>query len=141
MTEIKPCPFCGGDGSGPHRIRYSRPLQDVTWEDGSEITEAFHINCVRCGISNGSHGLCNGYRTPEDAARRWNTRTPDPSLLNGLREAREALAGLLAHPGTHHDRCIHWEEVGCDCEFSEITNGARTVIANLDTLLSQEGQP
>jgi hypothetical protein len=50
------------------------------------------------------------------------------NLLNTNAELLEALENLLAHPGTHHSACIHWQQVGCDCEFSEVANAARSAI-------------
>jgi hypothetical protein len=40
----------------------------------------------------------------------------------------EAMERLLEHPGTHHSNCIHWQTVGCDCEYSEVANAARAAI-------------
>lgn len=69
--ELLPCPFCGGE-SHVGTIRYSKPLEDAAWHDGSEITECFFVNCASCGVSN--QGLIAGYRTTEEAIAAWNRR-------------------------------------------------------------------
>jgi len=68
------CPFCGGEANGTGHMRYGRPLDDTWWEDGSQITEAFFVNCIRCGISNGPPALVGGYQTQAEAIAAWNTR-------------------------------------------------------------------
>jgi hypothetical protein len=77
-AELKPCPFCGGEASDAGHVRYSKPLTDTWWDDGSPITEAFYVNCIKCGIDNGRAGLVGGYRTRAEANERWNTRAQLP---------------------------------------------------------------
>ena len=72
--QLLPCPFCGGEASSEGYRRYSKPLEDTNWEDGSEITECFYVNCIHCGIQNGCAGLVQGYQTKAEAIKRWNTR-------------------------------------------------------------------
>lgn len=52
MTELKPCPFCGGEAS-----------IYVAYDDG------YYVCCDECGC-----GL-PVYNTEEDAIREWNRRT------------------------------------------------------------------
>lgn len=73
--ELLPCPFCGGKANGDGVARYSPPLHNTWWSDGSKITEAFFVNCMSCGIRNGTC-LGVGYQTREHAHRHWNTRVP-----------------------------------------------------------------
>jgi hypothetical protein len=68
------CPFCGGEANGDGYAKYNRPLVDTHWADGSEITECFFVNCIKCGISNGRPGLVGGYQTKAEAIAAWNLR-------------------------------------------------------------------
>lgn len=67
MGDLKPCPFCGGEASGEGHARYNQPLADTRWADGSEITECFFVNCIKCGVDNGRPGLVGGYQTKAEA--------------------------------------------------------------------------
>lgn len=98
--ELRPCPFCGGEASGDGHANYNRPLDDVAWADGSPITEAFFVNCIKCGIDNGRPGLVGGYQTREQAIAAWNARTPPPAVGDGevTQEDREAAASLCISP-------------------------------------------
>lgn len=51
------------------------------------------------------------------------------TLIAAAPDLLEALQNLFAHPGTHHEACIHWTQVGCDCEFSEVANQARAALS------------
>ncbi len=75
MTDLKPCPFCGGEAM----IR----KRDEGWKHG-HITDSFAVKCTKCGASlppfesdiwidrHGSvHTDTNGY---EDALKAWNGR-------------------------------------------------------------------
>jgi hypothetical protein len=95
--ELKPCPFCGGEGAHGH-IRYpNAPLKDTKWEDGSEVNEAFFVNCASCGASVGREGIVGGYQKPEVAAKAWNTRIENPSAFREVfGELVEALDSFVA---------------------------------------------
>lgn len=77
-NELKPCPFCGGKASDTGHIRYSKPLDDTNWADGSPVTEAFFVNCTRCGVSAAGH-ITGGHQTKAAAVAAWNRRAPTPS--------------------------------------------------------------
>lgn len=77
-TTVLPCPFCGGEASDTGHIKWSRPLTETTWADGSPITEAFFCNCISCGISNQHNGL--GHRTQSEAREAWNKRPGNAAL-------------------------------------------------------------
>jgi hypothetical protein len=66
------CPFCGGEASDAGYVFYRKPCEDIAWEDGSPITEAFFCNCPACGISNMASNI--GYRTKAQAIAAWNRR-------------------------------------------------------------------
>jgi hypothetical protein len=70
VLKLLPCPFCGGEASAGGHVRYS-PTNEATWTDGTNVDEAFFVNCIKCGVTN--MGII-GHRTPEDAAIQWNTR-------------------------------------------------------------------
>lgn len=125
---VKACPFCGGEASAEGHIRYSRPLPDTWWEDGSEITEAFYVNCIRCGIANGRAGLVGGYQTRVEAIERWNTRT-DP-LATLVLEAREAL--FDARSGWRYIRAYHGELSGVG--WDRVEDKLSATLAKLESL-------
>lgn len=120
MTEIKPCPNpwgCSGS-QAPVCTHYNF--------DGNSALR--HVVCHSCG----ERGPVRP--TEAEAIAAWNQRAPAPSLLNGLREAREALAGVyewadqLANGATWHFR------------DQDPAKAAKATLAHLDTLLAQEGQ-
>ena len=53
-VELKPCPFCGGE--------------ELDMRNAGSA-DLFRVACVRCNLFSSS-----GY-LPDEAARRWNTRT------------------------------------------------------------------
>jgi Lar family restriction alleviation protein len=66
MTELKPCPFCGGDVFG-------RP---------DENQKVKYVHCITCGTEGPAA------HTMEDAADKWNTRqSPWISVGDRLPEA------------------------------------------------------
>lgn len=71
--NLKPCPFCGGDAHAA-TTRYSRPLDDATWLDGTPITQAFFVSCVQCGSCT---NVSVGRQTKAEAAAAWNTRADE----------------------------------------------------------------
>jgi Lar family restriction alleviation protein len=92
-VALLPCPFCGGEASADGHIRFSRPLNDAWWPGNVPISEAFYVNCVKCGAVSRS-GIVGGYQTRDEAIERWNTRaipTPpaDTDLIARLREYAE----------------------------------------------------
>jgi Lar family restriction alleviation protein len=70
-AELLPCPFCGGEPSANGSIRYHRS-HEAWFADGTQILEAFYVNCISCGISN--RGLL-GHQTREKAIAAWNRRS------------------------------------------------------------------
>lgn len=70
--KLSSCPFCGGNAHIGHS-KYSRPIPDCNWDDGSPITETFYGHCARCPASHNG-GIVGGFRTVSEAASRWNSR-------------------------------------------------------------------
>lgn len=60
MTELKPCPFCGGKYT---QVRY------IGWESPSAFDSGYRTECCDCGV------ITAAYPTEEEAAAAWNTRT------------------------------------------------------------------
>ena len=91
--QLKPCPFCGGEAS-PNGVVRRSSSEDLRWADGSECFEAFHCNCMVCGVGNG--GIAGGYQTKDEAIMRWNTRA-DPTrqtLVKALKWIRVRIASV-----------------------------------------------
>jgi hypothetical protein len=121
---LKPCPWCGGEASADGHIRYSKPLADTWWEGGAPITEAFYVNCVKCGAVSRS-GLVSGYQTKAEAIERWNTRhriqsETGAALTSDGREAIRTVLykglewfGTLPEPeGDVPSRYHRWDDLG-----------------------------
>jgi len=88
---LLPCPFCGGEANPNGVARYSKD-HEAWFADGTQVREAFFVNCLKCGVSN--IGMI-GYQTRDKAVAAWNKRfrssgrtTPD------LLTAAEALGAM-----------------------------------------------
>lgn len=89
---LLPCPFCGGEASANGHMKWSRPVEEATWDDGSPITEAFFCNCQSCGVSN-IGTLSIGHQTRSAAIDAWNRRALPPTAHDvdaALRRAEQA---------------------------------------------------
>lgn len=82
-TELKPCPFCGGDGGY------------------ANAGFGFIVKCRKCG------SRIDVQNTTEEAAEAWNSRTPAENELTGKigkleaenKRLREALERIVSeHP-------------------------------------------
>ena len=61
MTELKPCPFCGGDAD----IQYLKPVVDGGLDE-------FRVRCPAIGCG----GAVTGWMSKPTAIQAWNRRTP-----------------------------------------------------------------
>lgn len=73
IDQLKPCPFCGGEASANGVCRWSRN-PNTKWLDGTEVLEAFYVNCIQCQGRNS--GNCGGFQTRAEAIEHWNTHAP-----------------------------------------------------------------
>lgn len=109
--ELKPCAFCGGEASYGE-VKYSRPLCDANWADGSDIIEAFYINCVRCAGGT-RNSIAGGHQTKELAAAAWNTRVADPqvaALTAQVERLRAVLESAQKHIQAMQHQCCQYVE-------------------------------
>lgn len=65
MTELKPCPFCGGE---PTVRRTVREYPSDGESPAGEYDEWFNIDCNNCGVTTGDE-----YRSY--AVQTWNRRS------------------------------------------------------------------
>jgi hypothetical protein len=71
MSELKPCPFCGGEAE--------LEIGEIDL-NGSAVVDSFQYYCGNCGIFKGE------FRSIELAEKDWNTRT-DSERIKELEEA------------------------------------------------------
>jgi hypothetical protein len=82
-----PCPFCNGSAH-IGTVTYSRPLEDVTWDDGSPVLKAYYGHCAVCAVGH-RNGIAGGYPTEQAAFAAWNRRAGQAhaaALLEALRD-------------------------------------------------------
>ena len=76
MTELKPCPFCGGKAELKQDMRYPR-----SGKYAGMSVKAYEVICPNsdCIIYNADN---NYFFTREEAAEAWNRRSPDWISVN-----------------------------------------------------------
>ena len=70
MSELKRCPFCGGDNVG---VWHNRPVSPL-------IADSYEVRCYNCNF-----GL-RPERLKEKAIEAWNTRKPMQNIMERLEE-------------------------------------------------------
>lgn len=107
---LKPCPFCGNDGSGPieHALHISH-----TQNDWHSAYDCYSVQCDKCTVS-------MGYSDNEaEAIAAWNTRPthePAPELVERVGRAIEACdndrdqmaRAAIAAMGSPVDEIVAW---------------------------------
>ena len=63
--ELKPCPFCGNDGTGPVEEALHISHAENPWH---ENYDCYTVQCDKCTATMGFSA------SPEEAAEAWNTR-------------------------------------------------------------------
>jgi len=89
---LLPCPFCNGEAH-IGTVTYSRPLEDVTWDDGSPVLKTYYGHCAVCAVGH-RNGIAGGYPTEQAAIAAWNRRTGQ-AYADALLEALEAVTDDL----------------------------------------------
>lgn len=70
MTELKPCPFCGGNAT---LVEY--------WFKGTANVKHYFVQCKKCGVRKDNHH--NGYNARTKAIDDWNKRAKMDEVVNG----------------------------------------------------------
>ena len=106
MSDLKPCPFCGGKA---RRVYEPEVIEEYTGKKW-----AYTVSCERCAAST---GLCY---TREQADEAWNRRaTIEPELIR-CGECKHS-----EHWYRDKARCFLWHEEGIDvfedgyCSYAE----------------------
>ena len=97
--ELKPCPFCGNDGSKSRLDVCSSSTRHAGWE--------FTVECTNCGAE-GAYAA-SGFQ----AKRKWNARadlTPDPQAALDRMLAEARLEGWRAGRDAAADAC-DWGDI------------------------------
>ena len=73
MSELKCCPFCGGEAT----LKRDRKDDFVEWS----------VGCYNRGCVCSAHTYC--YDNKDDAIRDWNTRTPMANIVENIEKHLE----------------------------------------------------
>lgn len=107
MSELKPCPFCGGK-------------EIIFCDDFTEYGILFFATCESCGAMAG--GTNNREHQKEIALESWNTRP----IEDALRAENERLRSLLRTGCNNALELGYCEEYFClDCNNSEFSKKRR----------------
>lgn len=79
MSELKPCPFCGGEYT---QVRYI----GGEWQEPSAFESGYRGECCSC------HAITAAYDTEAEAAEAWNTRHVETCRLNELDALTQTLS-------------------------------------------------
>lgn len=113
-VELKPCPFCGGEGE--IQIHNSTPA----------ISRTFSVECQICFCSTFQYG----FKTKCDAINHWNMRksSPQPSETNGSVNEKdlENLREYVIAQGSIHAMGCPCDDT-CDCKFKPILESVNKI--------------
>lgn len=125
MTDLKPCPFCGGS--------------DL---EAMSVSGEFHVFCYDCEASSRSFdgsddaNLPNQDRARNDAVAAWNTRAIDIDALiaAGVREGLRMGADTAEHRWREWGNLAPHEKVECDVTACE--DVARSILSTSPEAIS-----
>jgi Lar family restriction alleviation protein len=109
--ELKPCPFCGGEG----KIEYDYYDSPLYW-----------VQCVNCS------SVTNTFLTEAEAITAWNTRTD--TERDELREVCKELLGIVLKYEPHTSNCAtqadpeDFGHLGCTCKHGKIIKRAHKAL-------------
>ena len=102
MSELKPCPFCGGEA----REWNNGSMEPIIDENGAYVDmlisslDMFGIECERCFCQN------IGYATEIEAIKAWNKRITFPDCESAERNGDKCLGyGKSEHDDEPCDAC------------------------------------
>jgi len=84
MSDLLPCPFCGGEAAHGTITYSDKTVKYQKWDQ----SVFYKVNCIICGANN--LGLV-GHITPEKAAENWNKRKEAADEIDRLTAENAAL--------------------------------------------------
>ena len=106
MSELKCCPFCGGEA------------KIATYDWGYSVKE-YWIYCNPCDCASGR------YHSKEEAINAWNTRTPMANIVEKLEEEKER----TVCEGVDCDNCPYTKECwGGEMSYKVILDKAINIV-------------
>lgn len=104
--ELKPCPFCGGDGC-------LRTIRNTSFLYGGKPNhwDTYFVNCdnLGCPMNNAQEdgemgGTLNDWKTKDDAIAAWNQRTPQQPQWEQMTEETKFEDGqfIVIRRSKHH---------------------------------------
>ena len=109
--ELKPCPFCGGEGKIRHKTSTMNGNINSTW-----------IECNQCKAATKLFGVSNKYASDKEAAKAWNSRVPsqDFKVVNTVYGDNQPVVSYETDGKTCHN-CKHFIDyitspVGFSCK-------------------------
>lgn len=92
MSELKRCPFCGGEAK--------------VFNDRIVANNAYIVECTDCGCAIGEYS-----KTPELAIKAWNTRKQIDDIVERLESIEDAIYNqrLLIGDKIYKDKDAHME--------------------------------
>ena len=122
MSELLPCPFCGGR---PRVDLAKKTFCQLHGEPSQQVTVyCYHADCVsKPSVSAGDVFNGGEAQAREKAIAAWNRRAPSPSpapgVVEALRIAEERLSSLLARvhrDGGHYEAAHGTEKAWADAD-------------------------
>jgi Lar family restriction alleviation protein len=135
MTELLPCPFCGGKADSD---RTMERFEYCTGGPNSVMDYGYYVYCTQCGAGTGVVDVPPP--SEEEAAKEWNRRAQpevtDAAPLDMPDDVREVLREALHTLDTDIDTKGRY-----DANYSVETAKVRLALAWLDSVSTQPAQP